>query len=164
MALSARHRWLILGSLLVLTLVLALWPQKAPREPAPRPPAAAKAPAAGQGRPPADTGSLGLSRGQQGTEPREIRDLFAGQTWHVPPPAAPPGPPEPPPLPFTYLGKLVDDGRVTVYLSEGERNLAVRQGEIINGTYRVKRISPTAVTFVYIPMNKQQTLDIGRAQ
>lgn len=170
MALTPRRRWLILGGALAVTLALVVWVGEAPEEPAARPPSAARsAPGEAQTAPakaiPADPGSLKLGRADRGLAKGEIRDLFPRQTWFVPPPPAPAGPPQPPPLPFTYLGRLIDDGQVTVYLEDDEdRNLAVRQGDVINGIYRVKRISPAAVTFVYLPMNKQQTLDIGSPQ
>lgn len=175
MTLTPRQRWLILGGTLAVTLALVAWLGKEPEEPAgtteARPSASARS-ATGTTRsgaekpvPPTEAGNSRLSRSEPAAEKREIRDIFPQQTWQPPPPPAasqPAGPPQPPALPFTYLGKLIDDGRVTIYLGQGqERNLAVRQGDVINGTYRVKRISPAAVTFVYIPMNKQQVLKIG---
>lgn len=170
MSLKPRQRWLILGGALAVTVALVVWVGEAPEEPAARPPAAARS-ASGGAQPapdktsPADPGSLKLGRADRGAEKREIRDLFPKQTWFVPPPPAPAGPPQPPPLPFTYLGRLIDNGQVTVYLEDDDdRNLAVRQGDVINGVYKVKRISPAAVTFVYLPMKKQQTLDIESPQ
>lgn len=168
--LSPRQRQIALGSALVLTLALVAWvgqeagEEDAPAVEAPRPAGSRPpGPQAGGGTPPADT-APGLRPGRPAAagEPGEIKDLFAGQTWERPPPPAEAAPPEAPPLPFTYLGRLVDQGQVTVYLAEEDRNLAVRQGDVINGTYRVKRISPSAVTFIYIPMNTQQTLELGR--
>lgn len=173
MPLSPRQRQLALGGALAATLGLVAWigrePEESPEAPAPsseNPPGAPGKPAASHSSPPAavgDVADLKLERGEAQAGTREIRNLFAEQTWVPPPPPAAAGPPPPPPLPFTYLGKLIDEGRVTLYLAAEERNLAVRQGDVINGTYRVKRIAPTAITFVYIPMNKQQTLDIGRS-
>ena len=172
MALAPRQRWLVLGGALIVTLALVIWVGQEPEEPEPRakPPAEPRAGAprspGESGTPaPAEPGGLQLDRGGPAPEKREIRDIFAVQTWHVEPPPTPAAAavPQAPPLPFTYLGKLIDRGRVTVYLENGEdRNLAVRQGDVIDGIYRVKRITPDAVTFVYIPMNKQQTLEIGR--
>lgn len=176
MALAPRQRRLVLGGALVVTLALVIWVGQEPEEPAPRarapaePRAGARAPGSQGERSaatpaPVQPGSLGLNRGGPAMEKREIRDIFAAQTWHVEPPPTPAAAavPQAPPLPFTYLGKLIDRGQVTVYLASGEdRNLAVRQGDVIDGVYRVRRITPNAVTFVYIPMNKQQTLEIGR--
>ncbi|MGE5493182.1 MAG: hypothetical protein ACM31P_18075 [Actinomycetota bacterium] len=174
MALSPRQRWMVLGGALAVTVGLVIWSGEeseetsAPRDNRPAP--AARAPAGTASAPaekagPADPGSLRLSRSDLRAGGGEIRDIFPKESWYVPPPPPPPGPPQPPELPFTYLGRLVDRGRITVYLEDDdERNLAVRQGDVINGVYRVKRITPNAVTFVYLPMHKQQTLEIGSTQ
>ena len=68
-----------------------------------------------------------------------------------------------PPLPFTYLGKLIIDGEVVVFVSTPERNFAVRKGDLINGTYRIDRIAPPTLSLTYLPLNEKQTLEIGRA-
>ncbi|MBS1190541.1 MAG: hypothetical protein H6R10_2333 [Rhodocyclaceae bacterium] len=171
MALSPRQRWTILGGALAATLALVIWTGYETEEPADGgpPPAGERTAAgpAGGARPnPADPGRLGLGRVEPEGEKGEIRDLFPKQSWYAPPAeqsATAAGPPKPPPLPFTYLGRLIDHGRVTVYLADAEeRNLAVRQGDVLDGVYKVKRISPAAVTFVYLPTNEQQTLEIGR--
>ncbi|HZX30459.1 MAG TPA: hypothetical protein VFF03_03830 [Rhodocyclaceae bacterium] len=175
MALSPRQRWTLLGGALAVTVGLVIWSGEEPEEAAvpqgnrPAPAArssTAPAPAETTAKTaPADPGSLRLSRSDLRAGGGEIRDIFPKESWYVPPPPPPPGPPQPPELPFTYLGRLVDRGRITVYLEdEDDRNLAVRQGDVINGVYRVKRITPEAVTFVYLPMHKQQTLEIGSIQ
>lgn len=170
MALSQRQRWTVIGGALAVTVALVIGSGNGPEdgvvEPETRPvPQAGVATEPGKAAGPAETApGLRAGRGDPGGGPGEIRDLFAQQTWHVAPPPAAAGPPQLPPLPFEYMGRLIDGGRVTVYLEdEEERNLAVRQGDVIDGTYRVKRITPAAVTFVYIPMNKQQVLEIGSA-
>lgn len=172
MALSPRQRQIALGGALVLTLALVLWMSRTPDEapsgtPGSGAPARSATPSASTPpalAPPAGEpiASLKLGRGESPAGPGEIRDLFGEQRWVKPPSSTDSGPPQAPPLPFTYLGKLIDQGRVTLYLADAERNLVVHQGEVINGTYRVKSISPVAVTFIYIPMNQPQILAIGR--
>ena len=72
--------------------------------------------------------------------------------------AAPPPRPEAPPLPFTYLGKLVEDGRTTLFLAREDRNYVVRAGDTIDGTYRIEEIRDAAAVFVYLPLKSKQTL------
>ena len=65
----------------------------------------------------------------------------------------------PPPLPFTYLGKMLDEGKLQVFLARGEDSHIVRAGQKI-GQYRVERVDETSVTFLHLPSKTRQTLDI----
>lgn len=80
-----------------------------------------------------------------------------------PVPVAPPPPPPPsaPPLALSYLGKLGEDGKYTVFLSMRGKNYAVKAGDVIAQTYRVEEIRPPQLTVTYLPLNIQQTLRIG---
>jgi hypothetical protein len=51
-----------------------------------------------------------------------------------------------------------------VFLSRGDRNLIVRQGETIDSMYRVELIAESAITLTYLPLNQRQTIVIGAAQ
>lgn len=99
--------------------------------------------------------------------------LFGAHSWAPPPAAAgagaaaragPPPKPKAPPLPFTYIGKLVDGGKVTVFLAQGERNHVVSTGAVIDDRYRVDRISDAEITLTYLPLKEQQKLPIGGAE
>ena len=94
--------------------------------------------------------------------------LFARRDWTPPPPPpakAPPPPPPPPPvappLPFTYLGKSLQDGAWEVYLARGERTYLVRDKSTIDGTYRVDAIRPPVLTLTYLPLTQVQQINIG---
>lgn len=104
----------------------------------------------------------------RGTETTEPTDPFAAHDWTPPPPPPPPSPPPPPPqapqLPFSYLGKELVDGRLEVFLSRQDRTFIVREDDVIEGTYRVEKISPPTMVFTYLPLKQQQTLSIGNAQ
>jgi hypothetical protein len=93
------------------------------------------------------------------------QDVFARQDWTPPPPppqpAPPPPPPSAPPLPFTFIGKSLQDGVWQVYLARGERTYLVRDKEVIDGTYRVDAIKPPVLTLTYLPLDKVQQLNIG---
>ncbi len=92
-------------------------------------------------------------------------EIFGSHSWTPPPPppAKPPPPPPPtaPPLPFTYLGKKMEDGTWEVYLARGEHTLIVQAQSIIENTYRVDSIKPPTLSLTYLPLGEVQTLAIG---
>ncbi|NMG75661.1 secretion system X translation initiation factor [Aromatoleum diolicum] len=98
-------------------------------------------------------------------------DLFAAHSWYVAPPppptseqpVAPVAPPKPvaPPLPFEYFGKLDDSERVRVFLQRGDRIYTVGVGDVIDGTYKVKSITDSQMTLIYLPLDLTQTLSVG---
>jgi hypothetical protein len=79
------------------------------------------------------------------------------------PPPQPP-PPQAPPLPFTYMGKLIDDGRIVVFLTQGEDNYVVRPGDTIDRTYRVDAVTEESLSLTYLPLGQKQQLVFGGAQ
>ena len=103
--------------------------------------------------------------------PRPAPELFAAHSWYVPPPPPPPPPPAPPPppppaptappIPYEYLGKLADGHSVRVFLVRGDRPYTVIEGDVLDGSYKVKSITDTTMTFVYLPLNITQTLPVG---
>ena len=96
---------------------------------------------------------------------QEGRTVFGRQDWTPPPPppapAPAPPPPSAPPLPFTFIGKSLQDGVWQVYLARGDRTYLVRDKEVIDGTYRVDAIKPPVLTLTYLPLDKVQQLNIG---
>jgi hypothetical protein len=93
--------------------------------------------------------------------------LFARQDWTPPPPPPsnepppPPPPPTAPPLPFTFIGKSLQDGEWEVYLARGDRTYLVRDKTTIDGTYRVDAIRPPVLTLTYLPLEQVQQINIG---
>ena len=91
--------------------------------------------------------------------------VFGRQDWTPPPPppapAPPPPPPTAPPLPFTFIGKSLQDGVWEIYLARGERTYSVREAAVIDGTYRVDAVKPPILTLTYLPLNQVQQLNIG---
>lgn len=95
-------------------------------------------------------------------------DVFVSHDWTPPPPppapvAAPPPPPPPsaPPLPFTYLGKALENGAWEVYLARAGKTYIVHAKTVIDGTYRVDAIAPPILMLTYLPLNQVQQLNIG---
>jgi hypothetical protein len=74
--------------------------------------------------------------------------------------APPPPPPGAPPLPFAYLGRMQDGAAMTVFVSQGARNHVLRSGDTL-APYKVESISPTDITFVYLPLGEKQRLTFG---
>lgn len=103
--------------------------------------------------------------------PRPAPELFAAHSWYVPPPPPPPPPPAPPPppppaptappIPYEYLGKLADGQTLRVFLVRGDRSYTVTEGDVVDGSYKVKSITDTTMTFVYLPLNITQMLPVG---
>ena len=73
----------------------------------------------------------------------------------------PPAPQTAPALPFTYMGKLRSGADTTVFLTQGERNLILREGDTIDSIYRVEHIADSEITLVYLPLAQRQTIPIG---
>lgn len=69
-------------------------------------------------------------------------------------------PPPEPPLPFQYLGKVIDEGKLSVFLMSGSAHYSVQQGETVIKQYRVDRITDAAVTFTYLPTGTQKVLAV----
>jgi hypothetical protein len=165
--LTAFQRRAILGGVLVATVAAALVPEEEDASPPPR---------AREGRPVRETSGtrsavsdqtlpqLKLDRLAQ-LSPREaVRDAFEERSWGPPPPKpAPPPPPVAPPLPFKYMGKIMDGGDIVVFLVKQDSNYTVRSGDKIDSNYQVEEIKPGVMTFNYLPLGQKQTLAIGAA-
>lgn len=93
--------------------------------------------------------------------------LFGRQDWTPPPPppppqqSAPPPPPVAPPLPYSVIGKSLEEGKWEVYLASGDRTQIAVEGGVIDGAWRVERIAPPLLTLTYLPLNQVQQLNIG---
>lgn len=96
------------------------------------------------------------------------KNVFASQDWTPPPPPPapappppPPAPPSAPPLPFTYIGKSIENGTWEVYLGRDDRAYVVREKSVIEDTYRVDAIAPPVLVVTYLPLNQAQQISIG---
>ncbi|KWT66531.1 hypothetical protein APV28_4417 [Comamonas testosteroni] len=66
-------------------------------------------------------------------------------------------------MPFTVLGKKLQDAQWEVYLSQGDFTYTAREGAVVTANYRIEKISPPHMTLIYVPLNERQTLLIGDA-
>ena len=80
-----------------------------------------------------------------------------------PPPAvqAPPPKPTAPPLPFTYIGRLLDSGTTKVFVTHNGQRLILKQGDKAGDLYHVERVSEIEIVFVYEPLSERQVLAMG---
>lgn len=88
-------------------------------------------------------------------------DPFRSKSWYVAPPPPPPPRPTAPPLPFQYLGKLVEGSETRVFLNYQGAHLIARVGDVINGQYRVEEVVGSRMTFLYQPLKEMQVLTLG---
>jgi hypothetical protein len=93
-------------------------------------------------------------------------DLFATKSWYVPPPPPPPMPPPKPvapPLPFTFIGRMIEEGQTAVFVSVQDRNQVLRVGDVVQGVWRVDSIESTNMKLTYLPLNENKYLALGAA-
>jgi hypothetical protein len=171
MAMPPRARWLLLGIALALVLVAARLVGRENEGPPPVAPAARTH--ATVNEQPAGRLEIELDRIAARKSGAPAGDPFRALSWqsvaqeearkNAPPPPPPP-PPQAPPLPFTYMGKLIEDGRVVVFLTQGDRNYIVHPGDTIDGTYRVDAVTEQRLSLTYLPLKQKQELAFGGAQ
>lgn len=91
-------------------------------------------------------------------------NLFAARSWQPPPApvpvAAPAPPPRAPEFPYRYLGRLEDGGQTVVFLIQGNRELVVRQGDLLPN-YRIEEINRRGMRMTYLPLNETQRMLFG---
>jgi hypothetical protein len=178
---TRRHLWL-LGALIVAAAAYLLTRSTTPTAPggAAAPRAAARATAGG-----GQSGVVGDVRleeleGRTEGRPERIRNLFQFEARPAPvapttargpiAPPPPPGPPvpalppPPPPIPLRYIGYLDRTGAVprVAVLSDGRGNVFNgKEGDIIEGRYRVLRIGTDSADLVYVDGRGRQTIRLS---
>lgn len=157
-------RHLLLAVALVVTVAAALWPAREEEVPVEaivraHAPSAAPVPETAP-----RVAALPVPESSPLRMPEMQASLFPRQTWVPPPPPPPkpppPPPPSPPPLPYTYLGRWVEDGKLTVFLVQGEQAIRIEKGAVLQGNWRVDEITERQVTFTYLPLDMQSTLGL----
>ena len=90
-------------------------------------------------------------------------DPFAPRSFSSPDEAAHapgvPHKPVAPPLPFRYLGKMIEDGKLNVFLARGDESLSVRAGQRV-GEYRIDKVTDSEIVFTYLPLKTKQSLPL----
>jgi hypothetical protein len=93
---------------------------------------------------------------------RASANPFAAHSWTPPPPpqVVRVVVPKAPPLPFVYMGKMLDGKAITAFVSMGGQTHLLHGGDTLRD-YRVEAISAKEITFVYLPLNEKQRLPFG---
>lgn len=114
------------------------------------------------------------------SEAEEEDDPFAPRSWEPPPPPPPPtlktqnivrnepapvqAPVGPPPLPYSYMGQMLDGGEQVVYLGRGEQLVVARLDETLEGVYKVIRMTNSEIEFLHLPSGEKQILTMNSAR
>ena len=162
---SPRQRWLVLGTVLLGTVAAAFFVEDdavAPVES--QRPARRDA----RARPQA---SVSLAQAPASAEPALAStvveeapasiDPFRSTSWYVAPPPPPPPKPSAPPLPFQFLGQLIEEDGTRVFVSHQGQHLIIKAGDLIAGTYAVEEVAAGKVVFLYLPLKERQVLATG---
>lgn len=101
------------------------------------------------------------------------RDLFAEPSWtskvapvrleKVVPPVEIVAPKVIPPLPFTYVGKMLDGNSLVIFIGYDGKQVAVKAGDVIGG-YRADAVEASRIDFVYLESGDHRTLEFGGAK
>jgi len=72
-----------------------------------------------------------------------------------------PSAPEAPPLPFRYIGHLVEDGKTYVFLAHGEEAITTQTGQKLAGNdWRLDKITEQEVVLTYLPLKKKHSIPL----
>lgn len=176
MKIGKRQRWAVLIALFTAALSAAAWVREGDRTAEANVVEAPARQARFTGAPPARKEQaierVHLEKLHMHPTADRTEDAFAPRTWRKPAPKAVAAantvtiarPPSAPPLPFVYMGKLFSEDARAVFLMQGERNLIVHEGDVIDAIYRVDNLSDAGLTFIYLPTGIQQNLPIGEPQ
>jgi len=109
--------------------------------------------------PPADGIDLAKLQARAGED--ATTDAFAPRNFSpiVAPQAQGPAQAEAPPLPFRYMGKMLDDGKLAVFLLDGNESVTVKAGDHV-GPYRVDSVTEAEVRLTYMPLKTKQRLPL----
>jgi hypothetical protein len=106
---------------------------------------------------------LDLARMKKVPVEDEVEDAFAERSWQPPPPPAVKAEPVVPPLPFSYLGRMVDGDQVVLFLARQGQSREARAGDTLDRVWRIDEIGERAVKFTFLPLEKQRVLTLEPA-
>ena len=89
-------------------------------------------------------------------------ELFASP----PPPAAAPAPdqqpaPGAPPLPYRFAGKTRQGQEEQIFLAKGDAVIAVKEGDTLEGGYRVTAIGAAHIDVLYLPLGTRDRISVN---
>src|SRR5437899_367918 len=138
----------------------------------PAAPTPAKDPASGASQEPEHAAAPASEAKQPGIPARSAlgriaADPFSAQSW-LPrrKPAVVSEPPVvvAPPLPYRFAGQFHRESGVEVYVARGEEIFPAKEGDTLDGQYKVDSVSATEVGFVHIPSRTRHPLQFSSLQ
>lgn len=75
---------------------------------------------------------------------------------------APAAPLAPPPVPYKYAGTMVREGAVQHYVVKDDAIIAVKEGDTLDGAYRVEALAAGEITLLYVPYGSRTRLLFAR--
>lgn len=66
-----------------------------------------------------------------------------------------------PPPPFTYLGRLIRDGKTVVFLAVGDTYETVAVGTTVGTAWKVEGVTETGLQLRYLPLNESKQLALN---
>lgn len=85
-----------------------------------------------------------------------------GEIAGSPLPTAPPGPPPLPPITLKFIGVVEQSARLKLaVLSDGRNVFYGKEGDTIEGRYRIERIGPESIDMAYLDGRGRQTLRLS---
>ena len=178
---AERRRWLIGGGV-VAVLAMAVWLQVSARSSTPtptgsaaRPPRAATVPKRAAAPQPMSPVKLDALEQRRDEPTDNQRNPFRFKPKVVAPPrpetamkpaapapvgpVTPPGPAPPPPIPLKFIGLVTKpDGMKIAVLTDSKVTLHGREGDIIDGRYRIVKIGVESVELTYADGRGRQTI------
>jgi hypothetical protein len=84
-----------------------------------------------------------------------------GSVDGAPPPLVPAGPPPPPPIALKFIGVVQKaDGTRIAVLSDGKRPISGKEGEDLEGRYRIMKIGEESIDIAYIDGRGRRTIPL----
>ncbi|WP_410209736.1 hypothetical protein [Aquirhabdus sp.] len=75
------------------------------------------------------------------------------------PPVQPQRPTAPTPQ-FTYLGRIIKDNQLSIFLEASAGPIVVKLGDVIDGDWRVDKITSNSIDLYYLPLHETRQLAI----
>jgi hypothetical protein len=109
---------------------------------------------------------LDLDRLQRAKKDASIGELFARdvepaqQAAGPGPGAGTPAKPVEPQLPFAYLGRIIEEGNVSVFLARGDEPIVAKPGQSLE-QFRLDEVTDTTLSFTHVPSGARKVLQIA---
>ncbi len=64
-------------------------------------------------------------------------------------------------MPFSFMGRYEEGTTRIIMLVKGDRIYTVSEGDVIDNTYRVERLTGGQLELTYLPLNIKQSISAG---